>query len=343
MMTVSTANQVEFSLACLCGAGSTCDCYASKERLVAHQATTRRAAFVAAASGRLPQALELLKNTLASEPRDGVSWLLLGLIEFQTGNLPEARSSWTRALELDGSCDAGRWLEDLRAGPTHDALRGYNDAIALVNGGEVRQAERLLDRVRRQLPDFAPAAHLEDLIQSTIAEEKGEPNRAGRRRRRLDQIIGIQVSPVGALMLIVLLAAAYKFGVTRQNASPVLSPSVLPQVSQTAQVAPAGPNAPPAPHVVPIYINGWQRFRAAREASQTGDWSRVVEFLAQFGSVPKSAFYHDDGLYLLAQGYAHLHDDQRSAQIANELLQEHPTSIFANSVIRRLAGRTPDR
>ncbi len=77
---------------------------------------------------------------------------------------------------------------------------------------------------------------------------------------------------------------------------------------------------------------------AARKAYSAGGAGAAIEQLRLALSPLRGTWLEDDALYLLGLSLSDIGDAEAARGVANSLLQEHPTSIFANSRIKRIAG-----
>lgn len=87
----------------------------------------------------------------------------------------------------------------------------------------------------------------------------------------------------------------------------------------------------------------WRLFQAARRDTDEGSWDRALPQLILAADLSNGRFYHDDILYLLARAYARAQKPDRARAVAQQLIAAYPTSIFVNSVTRKIAetGREP--
>ena len=83
---------------------------------------------------------------------------------------------------------------------------------------------------------------------------------------------------------------------------------------------------------------GWALYGEARGDVVRGAWEAAVPKLTRAVEYGVGSFYHDDALYLLAQGHAALGRPTDARRIAAALLAQHPSSMFANSVTRAIAS-----
>lgn len=79
------------------------------------------------------------------------------------------------------------------------------------------------------------------------------------------------------------------------------------------------------------------------QQSDEGSWDRALPQLILAADLSNGRFYHDDILYLLARAYARAQKPDRARAVAQQLIAAYPTSIFVNSVTRKIAetGREP--
>ena len=82
---------------------------------------------------------------------------------------------------------------------------------------------------------------------------------------------------------------------------------------------------------------GWDHYRSGIVALRAGNYGEATNELRLAVEYGRGDFFEDDALYALSGAYGQLGDKALASHAAIQLLETFPTSIFANSMTRRLA------
>jgi tetratricopeptide (TPR) repeat protein len=85
---------------------------------------------------------------------------------------------------------------------------------------------------------------------------------------------------------------------------------------------------------------GWRHYKSGVKAARNSHLDLAVAELRRATEMGVRAFYHDDALYGLALLYDRTGNQPDAQRTARTLLETYPGSVFANSIIRRLARTT---
>ncbi|HET7459616.1 MAG TPA: hypothetical protein VFJ82_00145 [Longimicrobium sp.] len=341
-----------------CGApAGECGCARIGGALRDRAAALQRAGLAAAREGELHRSLSLLRRAAVLAPLDERAARVLGLVALCLGETGVA--AWT---ERRAGAETPALLD---SDSVRDSLRLYNEALAEARAGNGEAARARVGEALDHLPDLVPAHRLNALLAAERGDTPGAraaceaglalcrddrvlrrclaslapadapaavapPERApGRAPRRRFTVPGLWAASVaGAVVLTRMLGD--------HTAPAVLPPPSASRPAATAAPAPA-PAPASAPRTAPAAPFDFAAYRHGREAFARGEWQRASEALSGAAAAPAGAYYRDDALYLLARAQARAarRDDARAT--AALLLADHPASIFANRVTRRIA------
>lgn len=282
-----------------------------------------------------------------AEEHDARRWL--AALEESGGPIRRALEAYNTALD---HAAAGRLEEALPLAREATAkLRGFVPAHRLL--GLILAARGRIDEAREAwrvgLETCADDESLLGYMARTSLEAgrapaapiaaAGEPgaaanSRGGRNTRRLT---------LAALWLITILGAWNLAGgvgdgggadreAIDEAGSRTAAPNVVAAEAPAAEPAVA-PALPPAA-ASPLTLSG---YRLGRLADREGEWRSVVYHLESARTTDPDIHYVDDALYLLARAYAELGEPEAAREVARQILAEHPSSIFANSITHALA------
>ena len=364
-----TALSVPAAEACAaCGApADECRCARLRESLLGRAAALQRAGMAAARDGELHRALALLRRAARLATPEPDAARVLALVALCLGEAGVSVRAW-RGAETDEPAPLDR--DGVR-----DALRLYNQALAEARDGDSDDAASTVNEALELLSDLVPAYRLRALL----ATERGDVAtaratcEAGLALCRDDLLLQRclaslpaadapatvaipAAAPIAALppraRVTLPLAAAwagsmlitffltYRLGV-RAGADlppPVVSSPVLAPASPPAATAPAAAPAP-APVAAPAAPFDFAAYRRGRDAFAGGDWRRAAAELTGAAAVSADAYFRDDALYLLARAQSRAARPDEARRTAALLLRDHPASIFANRITRRIAER----
>lgn len=358
----------------ICGQDD-CTCLDLRAAVMALAEGARRFGYAAARSGRIWEARRHLRSAVEFDATDARAWCVRGLCSFALGDLPEAKACWTAALNQDSHCPASFWLGALDSGPVRDALDAYNTALGNAQRGRWGQALNALQAVRRALPDFVPAGILLGLVlegEGRLSEARSVWTDARAHAQDHPELLRMLAErtppsrgplaaatprwfyPASAAAVLIVVVALFALLRPQPQSGPAetQAAAAVPQVEHPPTApSEAGGAAPPedvvgpasttdrAPAVTAIqYDVAWDLFEQARDQAEDGDWIAAVPRLALVADWAAGRFYHDDALYLLARGHAYGGMTDEAKSVASMLLSSYPTSIFANSVSRNIAG-----
>jgi tetratricopeptide (TPR) repeat protein len=319
----------------------------------------------------LYEAIRLLTDAADLGDADPNSAAVLGLCALALGDAPAAAQQWELCLQhAPGRADARAWLDALRGGVISNGLEYYNQALVQAQRGDLVAANTSACTALETLPEFVPALRLQGLLAAQEGrpeearrvwtravsicaddpqllrylaaiqvEPRREPSRPRRRPARLPWVAaGAVLGAVGAG--VVLLArpeppvSALRGVATARTEAP--ASSVL-RTANPAAEPPSGETVPPAPARFSL-----SDYRLGRLAVREGAWGAAIHHLRSALSAPSDLYFHDDALYLLASAYARIGDADAARAAAAQLLQQHPSSIYANSMTRRLATQVTE-
>jgi tetratricopeptide (TPR) repeat protein len=351
----------------ICGdSAPQCGCTATRDSLIARATELRKHGVFAAYSSRLHQALRLLSDAAELGDDDPDAAAVLGLCALALGDTSACALAWERSLvQSPDRNDVARWLNSLRTGIIGEGLGHFNRALAEASCGDWAQADATIKTAVEALPEFIPALRLQGLL----AAQGGREAEA----RRI-WLHGLDLCADDPQMLQYLAAlqmertreaARFRHGPARfvwagtgavigaMVAAVTLLSTPAPSPGDPVTVASALARTPTssAPRAQPPAVEsqtlqlgtvseagfGISDYRLGRLAVREGAWTAAVHHLHGALRTPPLDYYHDDALYLLAQAYSHSGDPDAARTTAAQLLEQHPSSIYVNSVTRRLA------
>jgi hypothetical protein len=348
-----------------CGASpGECSCARVRDALHGRAAALRRAGMAAARAGELHRSAALLRDAARLAPLAPEAARVLGLAALCLGEVRLAAQAWRRA-EADEAVLFGD-------GPVRDALRAYNDALGEARAGNTGGAAARVDEALRLLPDLVPAHRLRALVAAergdgpaaraaceaglatcsddpvllrclaslAVSADASVPVSASadvasavRPRPRSAVRAGVGAAWAATVALAIFLTSRLQ----DHRGATVLPPAPL---SRPADASPprAAPPAIGPPAAAPAAAFDFAAYRRGREAFARSEWRRAASELGGAAAAPAGAYYRDDALYLLARAQARASRPGDARATAALLLRDHPASIFANHVTRRLAG-----
>jgi len=349
-----------------CGAPvDECRCAQLRDALVGRAAALQRAGMTAARDGELHRSLALLRRAARLAPLDPDAARVLALVALCLGDAEISARAWPSSGSEEPS--------PLDRDSVRDALHFYNQALAEAQVGDNNTAASRANEALERLPDLVPAHRLRALL----AAERGEVStareacEAGLAVCRDDAVLRLclaslpasdapaPVAPVASIAPVAPppararisapVAAAWAGSVilaiflTQRlgnppgpdlppsvASSPVLAPAATAERASPSPPATATPSPPPADFAALI---------TRLDAFARGDWARAAVELSGAAATPADAYYRDDALYLLARAQARAAHPDEARRTAALLLRDHPASIFANRITRRIAER----
>ncbi|HEX6751150.1 MAG TPA: hypothetical protein VF092_27920 [Longimicrobium sp.] len=360
-----------------CGApADDCRCARLIESLRGRAAALQRAGMAAARDGELHRALALLRRAsrLAAPEPDAAR--VLSLVALCLGEAGAAARAWRGVgtdepapLERDGVREAlslyNQALAEAHGGDgevaaslANEALERLPDllpahrlrALLAAERGDVTTARAAceaglaicsddlpLQRWLANLPasDAPVPIAAPDLIASDPPAPVAAPSSSSPPRARAT--LPLAAAWAGSVLITIFLTyrLGYRAGADLPQAnasSPVVAPA------PASAPAPAIP-LPPARMAALAAPFDFAAYRRGRDAFDRGDWQRAATELSGAATVPADAYYRDDALYLLARAQARAARPGEARGTAALLLRDHPESIFANRITRRIAER----
>ena len=150
---------------CECSSG--CACAETSQELIRHAKTLEKHGRALAQRRYYHAARHAFEEATALHEASEVGALALGLCCFVLGDLPAADAAWRKSAML-GKEAGGRpaaLLAALHGPEVRSALNDYHAALDAARRGSAEQALVAIRRCRAVLPDFLPAARLEQVSQ----------------------------------------------------------------------------------------------------------------------------------------------------------------------------------
>lgn len=324
-----------------------------------------------ARSGDVYNALLTLRSALASGAAEPRVFEVAGLCALAAGDPQSARRWWRQAEVLNADSPAGQWRNSLEHGEVNTALVSYNLALDAANARAYEQARSHLATSLEHLSGFLPAIHLAGVL-SRVSSTGSEPQPVARSwalKRTIPLVaaasflLGLSVWPVlssrdrrasaapaagrydtvvatainrtapnlGGATLPASMAAGLAFDGNVDSVSALIETANLDTVAWSRQAKGELRRQ--------SIVAAQRHLSSGRNESSGGSLAVAVASLKRAAHLAAGSYLEDDVLYELAQVLQRAGQPAEAAATATRVLTSFPRSIFANSVMKRLAGR----